>query len=82
MSGKGMRMEVKTFFDVAVLLHGTKEIYRSLLPFLPRIQDQIELDRKTYIVNKIMYGLSVYRDGNVSTIHAKVVVRRKTDNDY
>lgn len=71
-----------TLFDVTVLLRGNREIRRVLLPFLPRNEDQIELNGKVYIVVKIMYDLSTYQGGCNSAIPAKVFVRLKTDNDF
>ncbi len=71
-----------TLFDVAVLLRGNREIRHILLPFLPRYEDQIELNGKVYIVIKVMYDLSAYQGGCNLAIPAKAFVRLKTDNDF
>ncbi len=74
-------MERNMMFDV-ILLQGTKEILCARLPFLPRAQDQFEINGTAYMVSKTIYDLSAYQDGSTPAIPAKVYVRRKTDNDY
>ncbi len=71
-----------TLFDVVVLLRGNREIRRILLSFLPRNEDQIELNGKVYIVIKVMYDLSAYQGGGNLAIPAKVFVRLNIYNDF
>lgn len=75
-------MENNMPFDVTLLLRGTKVIFHSLLPFLPKDGDQIKLNGKVYIVQRAIYDLSECQVGRASAIPAEVIVRMKNDNDF
>ena len=69
-------------FDVAVI-SVSKEKCRFGLPFIPRRDEHIMApDGNTYIVEKVVYDLSEYREKNDKAIQVKIFARRKTDRDY
>ena len=53
-----------------------REIHHTTLPFLPRADDHMIINGTTYIAVKVEYDLLAL------PINAKVVIRRKTDNDF
>ncbi len=75
-------MENNIIFDVTLLFKGTKVVFHGLLPFLPKVGDQIKLDEKVYIVQRTVYDLSECQNSSVCAIPAEVMVRMKTDNDF
>ncbi len=59
-----------------------REVYHATLPFLPRADDHMIINGTTYIALKVEYDLSAYQGQSGSTIPTRVVIRRKTDNDF
>ena len=59
-----------------------REIHHTTLPFLPRADDHMIINGTTYIALKVEYDLSAYQGQNGSPIPARVVIRRKTYNDF
>ena len=68
-------------FYVTFALKG-REVHHTTLPFLPRADDHMIINGMTYIALKVEYDLSAHQGQNGSAIPARVVVRRKTDNDF
>ena len=62
-------------FYVSFELKG-REVHHATLPFLPRVNDHMIINGMTYIAVKVEYDLLAL------PINAKVVIRRKTDNDF